>query len=90
MTKQRVQIVVGVPPEHVGAVLDAISSAGGGIIGNYTHCAFTSGGEGRFKPNAAANPHVGEKQTINAVPETRIETFCERDYTGREDARDVV
>ncbi|RMG80154.1 MAG: hypothetical protein D6712_18515 [Chloroflexi bacterium] len=71
-------IVVTAPPDAVEQVLDAISAAGGGIIGNYTHCAFTNTGTGRFKPSAAANPHIGEKESINAVEEVRIETFCER------------
>ncbi len=75
---ERVMIVVGVPPEHAETVLGAIADAGGGVVGEYTHCAFTSTGLGRFKPAEAANPHVGEKGAINSVPEVRIETFCER------------
>ena len=71
-------IVVTVPPDAVGKVLDAIANAGGGTLGNYTHCAFTNAGTGRFKPSAQANPHIGAKEAINAVDEVRIETFCER------------
>ncbi len=71
-------IVVHVPPDAAAAVLGAISDAGGGVVGEYTHCAFTNGGEGRFKPGPEANPHIGDKDTINAVPEVRIETFCDR------------
>ncbi len=76
---QRIMIVVTVPPEQADTVLDAISGAGGGSIGEYTHCGFTSTGDGRFKPSDAANPHVGAKDTINRVDEVRIETFCKRD-----------
>jgi hypothetical protein len=75
---ERVYIVTTVPDGHVEAVLDAISSAGGGIIGEYTHCAFTNTGVGRFKPSGEANPHIGDKESINAVDEWRIETFCQR------------
>ena len=78
MTDQ-VMIVVGTPPEHVEAILDGIASAGGGIVGNYTHCAYTNAGQGRFKPGAEANPAVGARETINSVDEVRIETFCARD-----------
>lgn len=78
MTEQQVMIVVGTPPEAVDAILSAISSAGGGIIGDYTHCAYTSAGQGRFKPSANANPHIGAKEQINTVEEVRIETFCAR------------
>jgi len=71
-------LVVAAPPNTVDRLLDAISSAGGGIIGDYTHCAFTSPGTGRFRPSAGANPHIGAKAQINAVEEVRIETFCDR------------
>ena len=81
----RLMIVVTVTPDAMDNVLDAIASAGGGILGNYTHCAFTSPGTGRFKPSAQANPHIGTKEAINAVDEVRIETFC-----GRAVAKQVV
>jgi hypothetical protein len=72
-------IVTTVPEANLEAVLSAISAAGGGIIGHYTHCAFTNAGVGRFKPDESANPHVGAVGGINAEPEWRIETFCDRD-----------
>lgn len=78
MATERIMIVTTTPPGAVEKVLDAISAAGGGIIGHYTHCAYTNPGLGRFKPSAEANPHVGAKEQINAVDEVRIETFCER------------
>jgi len=75
----RVYIITTVPEENLTAVLDAISGAGGGIVGHYTHCAFTNAGVGRFKPDAGATPHLGAKNAINAEDEWRIETFCDRD-----------
>jgi hypothetical protein len=85
MFTQQVLIVVTVPPDNVNALLDAISAAGGGIIGNYTHCAYVSMGTGRFKPSKIAQPHLGAKSVINQVDEHRIETFCDRNQ-----ARTVV
>jgi len=79
MEFKQVYIVTTVPEENLTAVLDAISAAGGGIIGHYTHCAFTNAGVGRFKPGAGAAPHIGAKQAINTVDEWRVETFCNRD-----------
>ncbi|MFN8374908.1 MAG: hypothetical protein U0694_18785 [Anaerolineae bacterium] len=76
---QRVLIITTLPEKNVNDVLDAVAAAGGGIVGEYTHCAFTSSGTGRFKPSAAANPHVGAVGEINAEPEVRVETFCARD-----------
>lgn len=79
MTEASVLIITTAPEDAVEAVLDAIAAAGGGVIGAYTHCAFTNEGTGRFKPGVAANPHVGAKERLNAVDEVRIETFCRRD-----------
>lgn len=71
-------IVVTTPAEAVDLILDAIAAAGGGVIGDYTRCAFTNPGTGHFKPSAVANPHLGTKEYINTVDEVRIETFCDR------------
>ncbi len=77
-TSSRLMIIVTVPPNDTDTVLHAIAQAGGGDIGEYTHCAFTTGGAGRFQPSEAASPHVGATGQINTEPETRIETFCPR------------
>ena len=79
MDFKQVYVVTGVPEEDLNDVLDAISSAGGGITGQYTHCAFTNAGVGRFKPSDDAQPHIGAKNKINSVDEWRIETFCDRE-----------
>lgn len=71
-------IVVTTPAQAVEHLLDAIASAGGSVIGAYTHCAFTNLGTGHFKPGAAAQPYSGAKEQINTVDEVRIETFCDR------------
>ncbi len=75
----RVLLVTTAPAEAVDAVLNAIAEAGGGVIGSYTHCAFMNSGQGRFRPDKTANPHSGQRETINSVDEMRIESFCERD-----------
>lgn len=82
---QEILLIVTVPPEDADALLDAIASAGGGTIGEYTHCAFMTAGDGRFKPSAAATPHTGVAERINREPEIRIETFC-----ARADAKAIV
>lgn len=76
---KRLYIITTVPEADLETVLDAISGAGGGIVGHYSHCAFTNAGVGRFKPSDAADPHTGAKGQINAEDEWRIETFCDRD-----------
>ncbi|WP_119067344.1 hypothetical protein [Aggregatilinea lenta] len=74
--EQQIMVVVGVPTAHADAIMDAIASAGGGVLGNYTHCGYRLEGTGQFKPDEAASPAVGKKNEVNYVPETRIETFC--------------
>lgn len=75
----KVLIITTVSPDGVEVVLDAIAAAGGGIVGDYSHCAFTSAGHGHFKPNERAQPHVGERGQVNQEAEIRIETFCPRE-----------
>src|SRR5690242_18535123 len=71
-------VMVSTPAEAVDHILEAIASVGGGVIGNYSHCAYVSSGQGRFRPDAAANPHVGAIGQINRVDETQIQTLCSR------------
>ena len=53
-----------------------MGSAGAGKIGNYSFCTFSSKGTGRFRPNAGANPTIGEVGVFETVEEERIETVC--------------
>lgn len=78
MSQPELLIIVTTPEDYVDPILEAVASVGGGQIGAYTHCAFTTSGTGRFQPSAAATPHVGSVGKINAEPEVRIETFCTR------------
>lgn len=78
MQTKNVKIVVFVPLTHCGIVRKAIGDAGGGTIGNYSHCSFSSKGIGRFKPNENANPHIGEANKLEEVEEEKIEFICPR------------
>lgn len=73
------KVVVYVPVEHADAVREAIGDAGGGKIGNYSHATFSSRGTGRFKPEAGANPSIGEVGKLQAVDEEKIEFVCDDD-----------
>jgi hypothetical protein len=70
------KLVVYVPITHADAVREAIGQAGGGKIGNYSFCSFSSRGTGRFKPEAGANPAIGSVGRLEAVEEERIEVTC--------------
>ncbi len=70
------KIVVFVPLTHADKIREAIGKAGGGIIGNYSQCSFSSKGIGRFKPNSKAKPHIGKAGELEQVEEERIEFIC--------------
>ena len=65
------------PRDFADDVRLAIGKAGGGVIGNYTHCAFVSEGHGYFLPERGANPHIGKQGEIEKVPEVKIEFICD-------------
>lgn len=75
----KVKIVVTAPLAHADAVREAIGKAGGGHIGNYSYCSFSSRGTGRFFPNEKANPAIGKSGQLESVEEERIEITCSRD-----------
>jgi hypothetical protein len=70
------KIVIYVPESYSAAIREALGNAGAGSIGNYSHCTFTSKGVGRYKPEAGANPTIGEVGKLEEVQEERIETVC--------------
>ena len=47
--------------------------AGAGNIGNYSHCSFSSTGEGTFMGNNESKPYLGQKNVLNSEKEEKIE-----------------
>ncbi|MDQ3664685.1 MAG: Nif3-like dinuclear metal center hexameric protein [Actinomycetota bacterium] len=72
------KIVTFVPPGDTGAMIDALSAAGAGAIGDYDRCAFVSIGEGTFRPGDEANPTIGTRGKAAAVAESRVEMVLAR------------
>jgi len=70
------KIVVTVPVKDADRVRHAIGEVGGGKIGNYTFCSFSTRGIGRFMPEDGAHPAIGEIGKYEAVEEDRIEVSC--------------
>src|SRR3990167_8650964 len=83
MKTKLVKIVTFAPIANADAVRDAIGNAGGGKIGKYSHCSFSTRGRGRFKPLEGANPHIGVVGKYETVEEERIEFVCERSLVGK-------
>ncbi|MDF2854408.1 MAG: hypothetical protein K0Q87_259 [Neobacillus sp.] len=73
--KKLKKIVVFVPKSNVEQVIDALGNAGAGHIGNYSHCSFSTDGNGRFLPGENTNPTIGKQGQIESVEEVRIETI---------------
>ena len=69
------KLVVFVPDSHVSEVHQALSDAGAGWIGNYSHCAFSVRGEGVFLPRSGSRPYIGKEGELSRVGETRLETI---------------
>ena len=74
------KLVVYVPLTHADRVREAIGSVGGGRLGNYSHCSFSSRGQGRFLPLDGANPHIGTVGTPEVVEEEQIEITIEEEF----------
>ena len=68
------KLVVFVPEGHESAVADALSGAGAGVIGDYTHCTFRTPGTGTFLPGEGSDPYLGEKGRLQMEAEIRVET----------------
>lgn len=75
---KNIKIVVFTPLSHTDKIRAVIGKAGGGIIGNYSDCSFSSIGTGRFKPNDKAKPHIGQTNKLEEVKEEKIEFICEK------------
>ncbi|MGI8575787.1 MAG: Nif3-like dinuclear metal center hexameric protein [Egibacteraceae bacterium] len=68
-----VKLVTFVPGDHTDDVLEALTGAGAGVIGEYTSCSFRVRGTGSFRPSADARPVLGERERLNTVQEDRLE-----------------
>ncbi|HWH07434.1 MAG TPA: hypothetical protein VNU47_02850 [Candidatus Paceibacterota bacterium] len=74
--EKQYKIVVYVPLRSADEVRAALGKAGAGVIGDYTHCTFSSRGIGRFLPGQGAHPTIGNVGELTEVEEERIETVC--------------
>jgi hypothetical protein len=72
------KIVTFVPEGDVQLVIDALAAAGAGAIGDYDRCAFTSPGEGTFRPGPGAHPVIGRPGDVEVVKESRVEMVMDR------------
>ncbi len=74
-TDQLYKLVVFVPETHHEQVRNAIFAAGGGWIGNYSHCSFNIEGIGTFLAREGTDPFVGKRGQLTEAKEIRLETI---------------
>jgi len=72
------KLVVFVPEGDADALLDALSAAGAGNVGDYERCAWTTTGTGTFRPTEGAHPTLGRIGDIEQVTEARLEVVLPR------------
>ncbi|KAB7708746.1 Nif3-like dinuclear metal center hexameric protein [Bacillus aerolatus] len=68
------KLAVFVPVSHAERVREALGESGGGFIGGYSHCSFSTKGTGRFKPGDQASPYIGQAGQLEQVEEVKVET----------------
>jgi dinuclear metal center YbgI/SA1388 family protein len=70
------KLVVFVPAGHEDQVRLALGDAGLGVIGAYSHCSFTSPGQGTYRPLPGAQPWRGEIGELSRAQEFRLEILA--------------
>jgi dinuclear metal center YbgI/SA1388 family protein len=69
------KLFVFVPLQQSEQVRNAIFTAGGGHISNYSECSFNTVGTGTYKPGAGARPFIGETGKQQKEDEIKIEVI---------------
>jgi len=69
------KISVFVPEDKVEEVAEAVFSAGGGVIGEYTSCSFRTDGTGTFFGSDESSPFLGGKGKLQKVKEVKLEVL---------------
>lgn len=70
-------IIFYVPESHLDSVKTALFTHGAGRIGNYDCCCWQTLGMGQYRPLPGSKPHLGKENTIEKVPEYKVEMVCQ-------------
>ncbi len=74
-SEQLLKLVVFIPAGYEENVINAISRAGAGKIGDYSQCTFQISGTGTFMPGEGTEPYIGSQGQLAKVDEVRVETI---------------
>lgn len=72
------KLVTFVPEQYVSNLINKLSEAGAGVIGDYTHCSYKLNGKGTFFGSENTNPQIGQKGRLEEVDEVRLEMIFEK------------
>ncbi len=72
------KLVTFVPEQNVRDLINRLSEAGAGVIGDYTHCSYKLHGKGTFFGQENTSPRVGMKGRLEEVDEIRLEMIFEK------------
>lgn len=75
-------LTVYVPIDDVATVVDAVTAAGAGTVGDYDRCHWSTEGTGSFRPLAGAQPHIGAVDEVTEVREARVDLVLPRARRG--------
>lgn len=75
------KIVVYAPDGHENKIRDALTTAGAGWIGRYSHCTFQVKGTGTYMPQKGTNPYAGTQGKLEEAVEYRLETIVPQEIT---------
>lgn len=82
MSGELMKLETYVPTAHTEVLIEALGAAGAGSIGEYSNCSFTVNGTGRFEPSENADPFAGEKGSIHAEQEDKLEMIFQSSDRG--------
>ena len=71
-------IALYVPEEDAHRVAAAVHQAGGGVIGNYSHCLNRYPVTGQFKPIEGSAPVIGSQDQLEELTEAKLEFFVDK------------
>ncbi|MBC7874067.1 MAG: Nif3-like dinuclear metal center hexameric protein [Ferruginibacter sp.] len=69
------KLITFAPVDQAAQVRQAIFTAGGGQVGNYSECSFNTEGTGTFRAGEGTTPFVGEMGTQHQEKEVKIEVI---------------
>lgn len=82
LEKSLYKFIIFVPLGSQEAIRKAICGSGGGRLGDYSCCTFSTRGKGTFLPGKDAQPYIGKTGQLSVIDEIRMECIVEEKDLG--------